>query len=252
LVARLAARYRAGAGVARDGPVDIVLGEHACHEGFRQVLRGAAREVRVCESAYSVNRGTPAHELVREQLGKGVRFRVLYDSAGFDDPARVADLDREVSAGEEARIVEVPLKVVLTDEPAGWVALRHPAYGNFARLRVRDESVLTVLSEMFEMLWEQAMPLPSTLSSAGRVQASGEGADDADLAWLLAAGLSERGIADYLGCHERTARRRVRAMMARLDAQTAFQTGYQLARRGQLAAVDGVRRPRDANALAGE
>ena len=134
-----------------------------------------------------------------------------------------------MSAGKVARIVDVPFKMVLTDEPAGWVALDIPSYGNFARLRVRDPAMLEALGAFFETLCEQAMPLPTVASDC---DARDHDEASATLAWLLAAGLSERAIADYLGCHDRTVRRRVRRLMSRLDANTAFQAGYQLARRG--------------------
>lgn len=212
------------------GLVDVVIGEQECRDGFDAVMFGARREVRATESEYTVRVGRPAHQLVHQQTAKGIRFRIIYDHGGFGDPARVADIDREVRDGEIARVFDVPIKIVLTDEPLGWISLRHEAFGNFARLRVRDPLLLEVLGALFEMWWEQALPLPrggkAVPANAKRT------VSDGTLAWLLAAGLSESAIAEYLGCHERTARRYVRDLMGRLDAHTAFQAGYQLVRRG--------------------
>jgi DNA-binding CsgD family transcriptional regulator len=221
---------------------EVVLGEQACKHAFDAILVAASGEVRACESSYSLRQGTSVYPAVRDQLDRGVRFRVLYDRGGFEDPIRLADLDQEMSAGEEARIVDIPFKLVLTDEPIGWLALRLPAYGNFARLRIRDPTVLAALGALFESLWEQAMPLPGVPHHPVGGHRNAAAASDATLSWLLAAGASEQAIADFLGCHVRTARRRVREMMARLDAHTAFQAGYQLVRRGH-PAVTGTGAP---------
>jgi DNA-binding NarL/FixJ family response regulator len=48
------------------------------------------------------------------------------------------------------------------------------------------------------------------------------------------AGLTDEAIADNLGLHPRTVRRRLRALLARLDAATRFQAGYQAVQRGWL------------------
>ena len=102
---------------------------------------------------------------------------------------------------------------------------------------------LSSCSLSLELLWEQAVPLQAASKDGVRVDTVEADQDmtvalDRTLIRLLATGLSEEAIAGYLNCHQRTARRRIREMMSRLDAHTRFQAGYQSARRGYLARDD--------------
>jgi DNA-binding NarL/FixJ family response regulator len=55
---------------------------------------------------------------------------------------------------------------------------------------------------------------------------------EADLVNLLLAGTKSEAIAHQLGIGVSTAERRIRRLMKALGAETRFQAGYQLARRG--------------------
>jgi DNA-binding NarL/FixJ family response regulator len=79
---------------------------------------------------------------------------------------------------------------------------------------------------MFDAMWRIATPVPS-LAPVGT-----HGFDqDQDVLFLLAAGATDGMIARKLGISERTAHRRVKALMESLGARTRFQAGIQAARR---------------------
>ncbi|WP_188195291.1 helix-turn-helix transcriptional regulator [Nonomuraea sp. SYSU D8015] len=230
-IARLAARFHRPApepGAA--GPVEVVTGRDAVLRRFELLQRGARRQVRVFDAPpYAADGNVTELEL----LTWGVEYRVLYDRRAMEAPGTLAAIAGYVAAGEQARVGDVPLKLVLSDRPEAILPARHDGHVGESALVVRDPALLGALSVLFETEWERAVPLHVR---RGRLAAA-PGAADArrDLLPLLAAGLTDAAIAAHLGWSDRTVRRHVRAMMARLDAQTRFQAGYQAAARGWLA-----------------
>jgi len=57
-------------------------------------------------------------------LRRGVRYRVLYDRHGLELPGRLTDLEAGLAHGEQARVADVPLKLVLSDYPLALLPLQ--------------------------------------------------------------------------------------------------------------------------------
>lgn len=214
--------------------VELICGKQEVVTGFQEFELRARREIRACESDDWPHYQNPARldETEIEQLRAGIRYRVLYDRATFTAPGRIADVEAGLSAGEQARVIDMPVKMVLSDYPQAWLPVHRKFRGVHERLLVHDGALLAALSEFFEMQWERAVPLHVAGGRAEPPDAAVPSDTDRTLIRLLAAGLTEEAIADHLGWHRRTTQHRLRAMMAKLDARTRYQAGYQAVRRG--------------------
>lgn len=220
--------------------VEILRGRRAIGERIKVVLREARREVRCFDAPPYLGRPPQLYTLERDQLRPGIRYRVLYDRQGLELPGRLSDLDIGQAVGEQARVTDVAVKLILSDSSVALLPLQHEPGEIETSLVVHDSVLLEALSALFEMCWVRALPLPLRNGRPQLPDAAGEGptAVDRDLLTMLAAGFTDLAIAERLGCNERTVRRRVKHLMCRLDAVTRFQAGYQAIRRGWLTIRD--------------
>ncbi|MFL6073295.1 MAG: LuxR C-terminal-related transcriptional regulator [Mycobacteriales bacterium] len=244
--ARLAARYRGAADTDPADLVEVIHGREAAQRASDRLQRRARREIRVFDAPPYVTQPTDRNPTEHDTLRRGIRHRVLYDRRGVAVPGRLEHLAASVAAGEEARITDVPMKLVLSDEPLALVPLRLNPTDLESWLVVHDPVLLEALSALFEMYWERAVPLRVGPGPGGTVQQVAHDEPtptERDLLSLLVAGLTDEAIADNLGLHPRTVRRRLRALMTRLDAATRFQAGYQAVQRGWLAHDDHAEAP---------
>lgn len=214
--------------------VEVIYGREEIIRRFMELQRGARHQFRACDAPpYPANDAAVVNTMEVDQLRRGLRFRILYDRTALDIPGRLADLEAGVAAGEQARVADVPLKMTIFDDTAAILPVRQPPDVE-SRLVVYNPVLLDALSALFEMYWDRALPLH--LARGGHDAAPSK--DDRHLLVLLVGGLTDQEIAAQLGISDRTVRSRVRAMMARLDAATRFQAGYQSVLRGWLAVED--------------
>ena len=219
--------------------VEVIHGRRAIAERYVELQRGARHEVRAFDAPPYVARAPQVNTLELDLLRRGVRYRVLYDRHGLEIPGRLADLEARLAMGEQARVTDVPVKLVLSDYPAALLPLQHQATEIESSLVVHDSALLEALSALFEMYWDRAIPLQVRNGRAQLPDAHDAPTSiDSDLLPLLAAGFTDQAIARQLHCNERTVRRYLKDMMHRLDAATRFQAGYQAIRRGWLATGD--------------
>jgi sugar-specific transcriptional regulator TrmB/DNA-binding CsgD family transcriptional regulator len=239
-VAELAERFRSAAD--RDAPahlVEVVHERAAALQYWAQFQRRARHEVRMFDAPPYLGRPRECNPVEFELLPRGIRYRVLYDRQALELPGRLQDLEESAAAGEEARFTEVPMKLVLSDSPLAFVPLAMRPEDPKAWLIVREPVLYEALAELFEAYWERALPLQVARGGTELPDEDAPSETDRALLALLVGGLADRAIAKHLGWHERTAHRHLRAMMARLDAATRFQAGYQAVRRGWLTGDSG-------------
>lgn len=240
----LSTAYRGAA--QRQDPVrlvEVLHGRPAIAERYAELQRGARREVRAFDAPPYVARAPQVNTLELDLLRRGVRYRVLYDRHGLEMPGRLADLEAGLALGEQARVTDVPVKLVLSDYPGALLPLQHHPTDIETSLLVHDSVLLDALSALFEMYWDRALPLQVRNGRAHLPDLpDGPTAVDSDLLPLLAAGFTDQAIATQLQCNERTVRRYLKDMMHRLDAATRFQAGYQAIRRGWLTTDEEVPR----------
>jgi sugar-specific transcriptional regulator TrmB len=216
--------------------VEVVHGREEIIRRGLELQHGARHEIRSCDAPpYPADDAASVNTLELDHLRRGIRYRVLYDRTALDIPGRLADLEAGIAAGEQARVTDIPLKMSLSDYPMAILPLRQPPDVE-SRLIVYDSVLFDALSALFEMYWDQALPLNVRQGRASLPDGDGlPSPDERHLLPLLVAGLTDQEIAAQLGVSDRTVRSRVRAMMARLDAATRFQAGYQAVQRGWLA-----------------
>ncbi|WP_198041492.1 helix-turn-helix transcriptional regulator [Micromonospora chokoriensis] len=230
--ARLSTIFRlAGGRHHADELVEILHGKKAINQAFNDVQLSAVHEVRIFDAPPYVSAPPVVDAVELALLRQGIRYRVLYDRRGLDDPDRLANFTEDLSVGEEIRVSTVPIKLVLSDHPLALIPVQLENVDS--AMLIRDPALLDVLGALFEISWDQAVPLQvrdghPQLVEVGDAPSPAEG----DLLPLLAAGLTDAAIAAQQGCTERTVRRRVSAMMRRLGAASRFQAGYQAIRRG--------------------
>ncbi|MFI5697756.1 LuxR C-terminal-related transcriptional regulator [Kribbella sp. NPDC051586] len=241
-VTELATRFHGRRpGQELDRLIDVIYGHEAIARVSQELQRGAVSGLCVSDVPPYVSFGPdveahPINCLELELLGKGIEYRVLYHPLGLDRPGRLADLQAGLAAGEQARVTEVPIKLLLSDKPAALLPLHRNPVDLASALLIEDSTLLEALREMFELYWSRAIPL--------RVRGGGQpshpdGSDrptptESCLLPLLVGGLSDSAIARQLGWSERTVGRYLQAMMLKLDVQTRFQAGYEAVRKGWL------------------
>jgi hypothetical protein len=162
---------------------------------------------------WNITLGPALNEWVKEVLASGRRSRAIYAARVFEAapeiileraPCRLAVMGR--SAVVDADI----------DDP------------NDRRLVVRQHSLVSALTVLFESLWEKAMAIPG-LDEQGLSLGAG---DRRLLLGQLATGAKDEQIARALGMSLRTVRRRVAELIDELGAQSRFQAGVEAVRRG--------------------
>ncbi|RDS66154.1 LuxR family transcriptional regulator [Streptomyces sp. M7] len=224
--------------------IEVITGAEALRQHLRQIQCGARDEMLwFCKAQY-VAMPSGSNDSEFEALGRGVRYRVLYEKAFFDDEGAVDNVVAGVRAGEVARAVpHLPLRLAVADRAVAICPLVPGGpQGNpdepTAAL-VRDSNLLAALIALFERYWETAVPLD--VDDSGAVAGTdGVGgpdplsATDRRLLALLVAGVADKAVATQLGLSRRTVQRHIQRMMELAGAATRMQLAWQAARRGWL------------------
>lgn len=211
-------------------PVELVGGFEATRQRWLQVQRAACHEVRILDRPPYVMTPEEPNQEELSLLGKGIRYRVLYDESSFDIPGKIDAVRACVNVGEEARVIRgVPMKLVIADEKMAIT------YTHGGKERVRDgllvypSSLFDGLLNMFELLWSRSIALEPGVVPP---ETDAEAEVGRELVAFLAAGATDEAIARRLQISVRTVRRRIADLMRRLDAKTRFEAGTRAAKQG--------------------
>lgn len=235
-VAELAARFsRASSGASASDMVELLVGPESIRRSFDELQRGTRTQVRGFDIPPYV--ADDWHNAVEsEMLRRGVAYRVLYDRLALDTAEFLPRLTEMLAAGEQARLVEAPIKLVIFDDTHALM----PAYDQVsaddvrAAIVVREPTLIGALTELFELSWACAVPLRVSDQRSARGPAEVPTEIERAILLLLAGGLSEPDIAAHLRMNERTVRRHLRDLFDKLGAKTRMQAGYQAVVRGWL------------------
>lgn len=230
---RLAEEFRSGSAAAAPVEVvEVVLGREAVVQRWAQLQQIATEELLAFDRPpYSRSKPdtNPDEDIA---LRRGVRYRIVYSREALAWPGMLPHIQRYVEAGERARVLtEVPMKLDIVDRKLGLVPLNLDDPGRMeGALVVNPSPLLEGLEVLFETLWDRAVPLDAAL---GPDPAPDElSSERARLLALMAAGLKDAAIARHLDVGLRTVHRRVAALMKEVGAETRYQAGLQVARRG--------------------
>ncbi|MGQ4372780.1 helix-turn-helix domain-containing protein [Streptomyces violaceoruber] len=224
--------------------LEVITGAEALRQHLRQIQTSVREEMLwFCKAQYvAMPSGSNTEEF--EALARGVRYRVLYEKAFFDDEGAVDNVVAGVRAGEVARAVpQLPLRLAIADRAVAVFPLvaggPHGSPEEPMTALVRDSNLLAALIALFERYWEDAVPLD--VDDSGELSGTdGPAAPDAlaptdrRLLSLLVAGVADKAIASQMQLSRRTVQRRIQGMMERANAATRMQLAWQAARRGWL------------------
>jgi DNA-binding CsgD family transcriptional regulator len=179
----------------------------------------------------------PNEALDEAAIRRGVRVRVVYAAASFDEGGGWQELGSLVSCGEEARVVPaLPIKLAMADRAAAMVSLN--LAGGCECLYTEAPPLLEALTELFERYWNGAPALsaPGASPSTPQPPAAGDRVreptdEERNLLALFAAGVKDDAIARQLGVSTRTLRRRIQALYTELGTTNRFGAGVAAARR---------------------
>ncbi|MHA6758949.1 helix-turn-helix transcriptional regulator [Streptacidiphilus sp. PAMC 29251] len=204
--------------------VEVVTGREAIADLWLGLLDGAAEQVDILDKPPFVQIDNAGPEL--SVLSRGTPVRSVYERAALLQPEKLEEVRQLVAAGEQAgTVADLPFKLALVDRRWALLPLATGAELSGALL-VRPSPLLDALAQTFDAQWAQSIPVPTPDRQPD--------ADHFELLTLLAAGMTDDGIARHLGISARTVQRRVSALMAGLSAGNRFQAGVQAARRGLL------------------
>ncbi len=225
-VGELMRAYRSAQRPHADDLVEVVTGQAAIAERWRQMQDGARQHLLMFDKPPHISRTDT--ELERSLLDRGVRVRAVYEAGSVSAPGRLAEIRCVVAAGEEARMLpELPCKLAIVDDRWAMLPIASGAELHGAVL-VRASSLLDALTGMFEAYWHRAVRVPSAEEGGPTPDRRTE------LLTLLSAGFTDDSIARQLGVSPRTVQRWVRELMDALGARTRFQAGIQASRAGWL------------------
>lgn len=201
--------------------VEVLVGQEAIAARFGQLLSGTREQLLVLDRPPYAAAYEESDPRVRGLLQDGVTVRGIYSPDSLGVPGGVEEAYSAADAGEVSRVhPQVPMKLAVFDRTAALLPLSVDQLVGSA-LVVHPCALLDALVEMFELLWDQAVPVvPLTTDPL-----------DARLMTLLAAGFKDDAIARHLTMSSRTVGRRVAELMEKLGARTRFQAGVHAQRR---------------------
>jgi hypothetical protein len=202
--------------------VEVLVGQEAIAARFAQLLSGTREELLVIDRPPYASKTGESEPRVRGLLSEGVVVHGIYSPDSLDVPGAVDQAYSAADAGEISRIhPQPPMKLALFDQKAALLPLVVDQLVDSA-LVVHPCALLDALTQMFWLLWDQAVPVvPSPKADP----------TDARLMTLLAAGFKDDAIARQLALSSRTVGRRVAELMETLGARTRFQAGIHAQRR---------------------
>jgi DNA-binding CsgD family transcriptional regulator len=252
-IERLIFQHRAGLAQARAAVAELVddfrLGNLQAHPSglIETVVGAAAISLRLSElerltttSIMTFDRPPYTQQfgefdevgVERPLLESGVEIRAIYDTAALELPGRLAVITELVRLGEQARALPtVPVKLRVYDDQVGVIMLVAGTVETEAAAIIHRSSLLDALIALFEAHWSLASPIVPDSHGTGADELTEQ---EAVVARLLGAGLTDQAIARQLGISSRTARRRIAMVMERLGATTRFEAGVAAVRRGWL------------------
>jgi predicted transcriptional regulator len=204
--------------------VEVIVGQRAIATRFAQLLQATEKQLLVLDRPPYASQADESDASVRGLLGDGVQVRGIYSPDSLQLPGAVEEAYSAAEAGETSRVhPNVPMKLAISDRSSALLPLAVDQMVDSA-LVVRGSALLDALVNMFDLLWDQALPVVPN--------PAGSNLDDTDkrLLTMLASGMQDDAIARQLEISARTVGRRVSNLMQRLGVRTRFQAGIYAAR----------------------
>lgn len=238
-------------GTESNARVEVLRGRAAIARRLAEITESARHKVQAFDRPPYVGDPRQGNVIAPGMADRGVSFAVIYHQDAMNIPGRMRAIVVGEDHHERTRVGDSPIKMVLVDDRVAIVSVHRDTPPADAMMMVNDPTLVRLLSLLFELCWEYAVPLqfratpaPSTPSDQQDQQEPPEPPlvrtdFDRGLFALLVAGLTDRDIAEGLNWTDRTVRRRVHEMMIHLGARTRFQAGYEAVLRGWVPSTGG-------------
>jgi len=176
-------------------------------------------------------------------LDRGVVWRAIYTAESFGGENAWGELASLGELGEQARITQnLPIKLAIADRRIALVSLTLES-GETDALVTESQPLVDALCELFEHRWDRATPVRSDAPDAAANESrrrprvptaprSTPTREQRAVLALIAAGMTDEGIARQLGISSRTLRRKTQDLMVELRAENRFQAGVEAHKRG--------------------
>ncbi|WP_104108244.1 LuxR family transcriptional regulator [Nocardioides sp. 616] len=176
-------------------------------------------------------RSSPSLEAATQRdlaaLDRGVRMRTLYQHSARRSSHTHKYVAQVVARGAEVRTLdEFFNRIIVVDRR---VALIPGHEGLAVALAIREPSLVAYLVDMFERVWERGRPYSNRETSMTRYVAAEQRAMTIR---MLIEGYADPASAKRLGVSPRTYAAYVSDLKEEFEAQTRFQLGYAMGRRG--------------------
>lgn len=152
-------------------------------------------------------------------------WRTVYTSAYLEPQWRVIPKTTHQRGGQVRISAALPSKLLVVDRSHVLVPLDQP--GLAGTVLFRSATVVDLMVELFEAVWERATPFPVGESADHRLNPF-----ELQVLALLAAGLRDEDIARQTKVSVRTIGRHVSTIMSELQVETRFAAGAVAAKRG--------------------
>jgi DNA-binding CsgD family transcriptional regulator len=178
---------------------------------------------------------------VLEALERGVDNRTIYQHPARTDLATRAYVSDATRRGACIRTTrEVIDQMVIFDRELAFLPERRATSRATGAIAVREPSLVGYLCDVFEYLWNTAIPFQPDADPTNPVKEDVKRA----VLHLLAEGHKDETVARRLGMSVRTCRRHVSEIMDELGTTSRFQAGVEVTRSGLLDDADEVELPR--------
>ncbi|MBB5803422.1 DNA-binding CsgD family transcriptional regulator [Saccharothrix ecbatanensis] len=213
-----------------DGQIEIIRDYPEMTRLAAGLYRSPKRLLRATLNGHFVSGSTTEGVLLppRDAVDSGVEFRMIYDVKHVSDQWGSHSVGQSVRAGEQAKVRKtVPVKMMHVDDSVALVTI--DAAGSLGALHVRSPSLLAVLAQWFDMLWDD--PGSTVIGGQDLVSLT---ATQQKVLRLMASGFTDTAIAHQTNTAVRTVRRHVTAILDILGAESRFTAGVAAAKRGWL------------------
>lgn len=208
--------------------IDVVIGDDAVRQRVAQLQAASVEQVRVLVlNEIALISGEENIEEDRA-LARGVRYRVIVESAVLERPGFLTAAREMASIGEEIRVLPtLPTRMFIADDQMALVPMHSQDEDRgFGALLIHPSGLLDLVTSIFEEYWKAAAPFLPVAAPPAASEAV-----DRDLLHLLLLGVTDAAAATQLGISLRTVQRRVAELMDLAGVTTRMQLGAEAVRR---------------------
>lgn len=167
-------------------------------------------------------------------LERGIDLRVIYPPTLLIHPIVRQNVAQQLEAGAKVRTTPAPTIQMFLCDGRSAVLTRSARSGARHAVLVGESMLVGVLYMLFDAWWAEAKEAAPYLTDSSASPLAEVSCEERVLLQLLGDGLTDETVAHQLGVSVRTVRRRVATLLRQLKADSRFQAGVLVTRRGWL------------------